>query len=322
MKHIVVLGNGITSKLFIYYLLKKSSNFKITQISCDDKFPPCSINSSSFVSLRGTNPGLSPLGEIIYDSYFFAKDFFEVNQPDGVTKGQLKSFSYTGDNHEKFLRRFPDAQKKDHYYVRAEEAYFITPTRFLKWIDEQTTGHNFINEEVINIEQDFVQTSNNDYAFDYLFVGTSAYSKIYSDRYPKSEIILNSNVIRGDFVSFPKDLGDISFGLENEHGYLIYRSDVLELLVGATTLKEPFPNNFELLKEQFNKMKGLIELELPQFETGKIFSGFRHKGKKRLPFWGNLFEKDNIYGVLGTYKNGYSIPFLACYRVVNDLLKK
>jgi glycine/D-amino acid oxidase-like deaminating enzyme len=116
----------------------------------------------------------------------------------------------------------------------------------------------------------------------------------------------SSSPVHGSYMEFDTDLAITSFSLTLEGHNLIYNHVFKKLIIGSTTettfLQLPMEKN---LREIYDFLKKEINLELPDFETGKMIVGLREKASKRTPY---LFEEDGLYFFGGLYKNGYSLP--------------
>ena len=93
---------------------------------------------------------------------------------------------------------------------------------------------------------------------------------------------------------------------------------VKKFVIGATTLKEGalFLERTDLLLGIYLHAKKYCPYTLPAFSQAKIYTGLRHLGYKRMPFWGKVGEK--TFAVHSLYKNGLSLSFLAANDLINQ----
>lgn len=338
-KKILVLGGGIAAEMVIFSLLKhhqfNKNQIQILQISNEFKYPPCSIHSTSFVCLRNTQKNLSELGDRIIDAYSKLKEFIALYEPNGIEKGLITHLATPGTEFEaKFKRRFPEFRADETFISFEEECFFFSPHRFMPWLKRSNDQIERLQAEILKLTDDKVITSAGEFYFDKVVIATSAYSKFFSDRYPKHQAIEKSVPISGSYLLFQHDFGDKSFGYELDESYVIYRGKEKELLVGATTVRldESYEHYKQRIHEDeklelldiYESLKSGLKplLELPDLAKAKSDRGFRHRGYKRNPFWGQMDEKGKVFGILGLYKNGYSLPFLAGPQLAEKILSK
>ena len=121
--------------------------------------------------------------------------------------------------------------------------------------------------------------------------------------------MVGSRVVKGSYGIFDDvTLGDSSFVFSCGKTNLIYRHRDRQAVIGGTTDQDQgVEPDLEALREQYKIIS--TTFSLPQFGRLKPGAGLRHRGPKRMPFWGRLSE--GVYGILGLYKNGWSLSFLA-----------
>ena len=107
---IVIVGNGVMAKVLTFYLNR--SGFKnITRIAEDTDIPMCSTRTTAINCLRGTQRGLSPLGDLIVDSFDQFEKFYHKFAPEGVSSSyEIQSWPKGSVDHDKWLRRFKSCQ--------------------------------------------------------------------------------------------------------------------------------------------------------------------------------------------------------------------
>jgi hypothetical protein len=170
-KEFVIIGNGVASKILAMYLYKEFQR-PITIIANEDFAPMCSTRSTAINCLRGTQKGLSALGDMIVDSYDEFVEFYNeyvINgslcEPGcGVVSGIEKTVELQlwQENRERWLRRFGKCEQYDRlpffhnnlnecFEGYQSDAYIFHPEVFLEWLDNQCEKE-FINDYVINVQ--------------------------------------------------------------------------------------------------------------------------------------------------------------------------
>jgi hypothetical protein len=104
-----------------------------------------------------------------------------------------------------------------------------------------------------------------------------------------------------------------SFSFVIEEIHFIYRKEAQDFLLGATTTNNQlnFLHDIQGMKDQYLRFKKYTEgvITLPEFDSGELITGIRHKGQKRTPFWGKVNQ--DIYAIWGLYKNAWTMAFTA-----------
>lgn len=291
---VIIIGNGIASKVFLFSFLKRFSDRRVLVIE-SPLYPACSIKTTSHVAVAQAVEGSGPLGQLVVDSYLAFRQFFEIYSPKGVEKGHL------------FQDEFKDGV--DHF--------FITPSTLYSWFDEKTSGAgvNFCNDHVLSVEE-FAE-------------GVQLHSKETS--YITKKVLLapgagfNGITINGvdqdfyrGFVRRPGSYWIAEAGqYHHDHSWvftlgkanLIYRkSEQLFLLGGTTNQHDELAIDFKTLIEWHKNYAQELDF-LPDFKKGKVDSGLRLRGPKRMPFYGLIPPAQNVYALTGLHKNGFSYPF-------------
>ena len=88
---VIIIGNGIASKVFLFSFLKRFSDRRVLVIE-SPLYPACSIKTTSHVAVAQAVEGSGPLGQLVVDSYLAFRQFFEIYSPKGVEKGHLNPF--------------------------------------------------------------------------------------------------------------------------------------------------------------------------------------------------------------------------------------
>ena len=334
-KEFVIIGNGVASKLLAFYLYQKLKT-PITVIASEDFAPMCSTRTTAINCLRGTQKGLSALGDMMVDSFDEFVDFFQEYQPDGIEKSvELQLWQ---ENREKWLRRFGICEQFETlpFFQNAlnecfegyqSDAYIFHPEVFLEWLDNQYEKE-FLNDYVINVEKMGtsyqIQTQKGEIVeCQYLYLCTSYESPLFSNLVSEDKLrreLEHSKPVAGTYLKF--DINDFdlkevafkkSFSLVFDQIHLIFRRHANDVLIGSTSSnnsKNFLPDETGIFKQYETLQKHLQGvLTLPSFDKAELITGIRHKGQRRTPFWGKI--NDNCYGVWGLYKNAFSLGFSA-----------
>ena len=330
MIDLIIIGNGIAAQCFLWELSKSDKKISVLKISDERLAPSCSLNSTATISLRGAVRGVSPLGDLNFDSYKMAEAFIGKERPDGVVSSKFYSLCEEEEK-EEYVRRFgyleeirdigPLSLKKIHQ-GNIWDGYIIDPGKFLGFFQERTKKfHSSISAMVtatkITDEGVAVTTlDGNVYIARKLLICSGAYTKLYEALYPAHLAIKGSSSVPGAYLEKSGvDLGSTSFVVSLHGENLIYYSQTKTLKIGATTQKKGLeaPEYLKLLGiwESFHS---LFKEKIPKFSEFEIKVGLRHKGIKRMPFYGKLSE--NVFALMSLYKNGYTYPFLGAKEIL------
>ncbi|MEC8623349.1 MAG: FAD-dependent oxidoreductase [Bdellovibrionota bacterium] len=353
----VIIGGGISTYVFLDSFLEKvPKGHRVVHIKGQDMAPSCSLNSTAVCCLQGTQKGVSPLGDLLVESYALASSFFEKEHPEGVVKGkQYNQCELDGKNSViEYERRFksvddlkalgPFKNPLTPQKGKVWDAYFIDPAVYLKWFSKRVKKkakdrginylefYDFVTDITYDLNEGIILETHSEAFFkaDQLILATGAYSKLMKGFLPgQYEQLEKAKVVSGSYLVFENTGSDFkyeeSFCIAYKGHNFIYQHWNKCFLIGGTTdsndegaLKAP---QVVKLKEMYDVGKNELKLPLPPFEKGKTPVGLRQKGIKRMPFWGPLGkEKDNIYGILSLYKNGYTFSFKAARDLCSKLL--
>jgi glycine/D-amino acid oxidase-like deaminating enzyme len=337
-RRIVVIGSGIAALSTIFELNKNGFD-NILCISSDSFAPNCSYTSTGINALRGTESGLSPLGDTLIASHEAFSLFNEMYRPIGVTRAR-EIHCWQGEN-AKLLRRYKTFKQDNHFDFFSKklnknlnyfesDAYIISPDLILKWFRENSSFDS-VDDFVVDIKDTKVIGHNDSYCFDHLIICSGFLAMQFINLVDDVAVRKNlyySKPVSGSYVEF--DLSDFvgtNLNLENsfsfvfENCHLIYRKDSKKVIIGSTSQNNKLNllANKEELIEKYEKLKVLIGGEFPSFEDGYFYSGVRHKTQNREPFWGEI--NPNISAIWGLYKTGWSMSFLASKTIATLLVK-
>ncbi len=343
-KNIIVVGNGIAAKCVVYSLNNQGFN-NITLIADDIKAPRCSTRTTSTNCLRGTEKGVSDLGDLILKSYKDFEKFFQRHQPEGVTKSiETHTTPINTSKLDKWKRRYSVYTQKSlfDYFSREldqkffsvdNEAYFVFPELFFKWFDQKL---NFKQVEgfVEKIEgKSVLLKSSERIEFDELILCTSYMTKSFMDSMTEDKKLLlaKAKPVAGTYLSFALSLFDASqINLEKDYCFriddihLLVRPTAGDVLIGSSSRSTglDFSDDTAAMIEMYERFKNYMgeSLTLPSFEKADLLTGIRHKGRARRPFWGQVNE--NVYAVWGLYKNAFTFAFTAGEDIANLISTK
>jgi hypothetical protein len=324
IKNILIIGNGIAAWA-VQKELSAISGIKITNYSSEGFFPACSLRTTSINCLRGTERGLSQLGDIICESYADFERFILEQSPDGIFKGHEYQTWETEDK-EKWERRYKKFHQvasdpflqtlisKNSFYVK-NDAYFIDPNKLQKWFYKNSKVE-YINDTVTSItENNIVYSLKGVRKFDYIINcgGYKAHSIFRGLNKELDYYHEHSKPVAGSYLQIKLNKTTLNF--ENNFNivvgghHFIHRLDQGVLQIGSTSENNSsiYLPRTDLLRDIYSNIKKHIKLDIPDFEAFDISTGIRHKGHKRVPFMKRVCT--NKWAMTGLYKNGFSFAF-------------
>ncbi len=332
-KKILVIGDGVAAWCLLSRLSRTNSN--ITLISSSN-YPACSLSSTSINCLRGAQKNVSLLGDLIVDSYHAFERLIHDYNPDGVTEGvEYQIFNEI----EKWENRYPEylniindeflnSVVKNYQYYHPNKAYFVDPVKLKNWF-QSTFSNNvkYIDQTVasIRVNADKIKVIGEETdlgEFDKVYVCANYASKklLYGLNSEIDYKLDHCKPVAGSYLEVDisqcasKFSNDFNLCLDKWH--FIYRPSKGVIQIGSTTENncDSLVANVEELSKIYNHIRSNTNIELPEFSAFEQRTGIRHKGYKRLPYWGEVAP--NLYAIFGMYKNGYSFPFLASEQLV------
>ena len=335
---LIIIGNGIASQALLYFLKKKNFPLKnICQISADNLAQPASLNNTGLISPMGIKKGISPLGDILSTSWDFFTKWEKENKPNGVYKAQhylLATKDPLPHNHlNKLSRRFTKLDSisniagkelKEPLTGKIIPSYLIHPRIYLKWFKEKNKEVSLIKEMVCKVERKKQNwtlhlLNKKQITGTHLVIACGAFSKIAEDTFEK-KYFSQTKIAAGSFLQFKhpsfSSYAAITLGDFN----IIYRKE--NILLGATSDGSVLAPSLDRLQEFHRQIPLTLgdNFALPPLNQGKIISAYRHKGVKRLPFWGEMDK--NLYGIHSLYKNGLLTSLPAAEQLAETLVKK
>ena len=313
---IVIIGGGVLGKTLAFFLSRKNPDLRMALISCEKNYPSCSLKSTGIVSSFGIREGVSQLGDHLFHAHLKANEFFSSFKPDGI---ELSKHFFIGTNKiqwERITRRFGAVEK---YYLSKDifahhtKCYLVSPNKYLNWLKENTNCE-YYDRQVTSINKNCIKTSDGrTISSQTIVLTTGAYSIMGIPLLSNHREIEESSIVAGTYAVFKNiSLGKKSFVLSLDGANLVYRKEEKKLLLGATSDKgSSLVPNRKKLSTQYNMFSKIIKL--PPLESAQLEVGLRHKCRKRMPFVGQL--SNNLYGILGGYKNGYTIAPWAAEKI-------
>ena len=280
-----------------YFLYKRNSKLKIAVLYSSQR-EPCSLHSTGIISTFGVKRGSSLRGDMICQSVDKAENFFIEKNPQGV-------------------------KKVSHWYAHSNKeshCYLVTPHLYLDWLERESKCE-YWDECVEEVEESrVIVASGKVFEGKVIILASGAYIKKENKFFPVHPYIAGSSIVKGSYGFFESiDWKKSSFVFSIGKTNLIYRHEDKKILIGGTTDREDgIKPNSEAVENCYNIL--LEFFDLPPLDTINLGVGLRHRGVKRMPFWGEL--ANNVYGILGLYKNGWSFSFLAAEEILQQLARK
>ena len=308
---IAVIGSGVLGSLAAFWA--KNAGHHVTLFDAEEFIPKTTLRTTSIVALRGTKRGLSPLGDLICDSFQSFEVFFKKYQPHGVEVGS-ETVLWRTDMKDKYQKRYPQSFKLSSFeelVFRQElnsctsNVYHIYPTEFLKWLNADL---EIANELVLKVSEGTVFTMESEQTFDHvLFANSHGINSVQAAHNEETlQYLSKCSTVKGDYFYFdynPTAFSNHSFEFEGVH--LIFRKD--HMLVGSSSDKVDHLLFHKKSERIFDHLENFIDFEFPK--KREFISGLRQKGAKRTPFC--YVDQYQSY-LLGGYKNAFLFaPHLA-----------
>lgn len=301
----IVVGGGIGALSFFLELVRSNSSYKKKKwaIVFDHELAePCSLNTTSTVSLSRIDEGVSPLGDLLFKSFHHFKDQvypYLLAQKDFdfsrcIEKVSKEMLFFSAEEKEKSQRRFVDfkpnssevlsrQRTKDCLYRVDNESFVIDPKLLqetlldflnthldLVVINEFVTEMNCIsNEETAYL----LKTTKKTYSTSFVLDARGAYQKemasFFSQTFNQNEVEKRGlKTVAGSYLFFKGDKTPAlffkrSFYLVIDDINFIYRQKSNELILGSTS-HESFIRMPRLneLREKYDFIYSLLDEEL------------------------------------------------------------
>ncbi len=344
MKYVenIVVGNGIMAKQLIFELKKKFSD--ILCISSVDFAPPCSLKSTAINCLRGTEYGVSKLGNLIYDSHSCFEKFYEKFHPAGVDKAiEVQTWVEDGSTHAKWLRRYKEYKLTNRVpFIRNQlasplalvevEAYVLDTNILFDWYESQNKSishsENFV-KRVEKIEDGYrvFCISGDTFECKRLYLCTSYMTNNFVElcqSVQHREHLNKHKNVHGNYLYLKID-SSVDYGLCFKESFslsfnflrLIYRKESGELLLSVNdSNKDSFLFDQASIEKMYKDfIDNLCLFSMPSIHEWKIYTGVRSKGFRRLPFCEEVNK--NLYMITGLYKNAFSFSYFFSNQIVS-----
>lgn len=337
---ILIIGNGIASWALSAELSSLNRDMEILCIDGASYVNRCSFQTTSVNCLRGTRKGISPLGDLIVDSYHAFEDFYLKNAPQGIEKSsELQVWREDSPAADKWRRRFSSyshftQEENVPFSSKLEgcrsDAYLFSPNAFFTWHRNKFTNVLYEDDFVVGVtrsSEGFVVTTQKGkhHRADKVFVCCGILSHLFMDLAENEEhrkYFRSCRPVSGSYMQCDASLGEVGFSIAFEHYHLIYRSLEKIMILGQTS-----KNNCAVQISHTNELERIYtevctylgeSYQLPPFQAWDIHHGIRHKGHRRMPFWGEI--SSDVYAVCGLYKNAFSFSFLAAKELAKILV--
>lgn len=302
------MGNGIAAHAFLWTYAKmlKEHHLDVARRVIwlkSEIFPTCSLTSTSLISRAGLQYGVSELGDNLLRSYEIFEENFSHHPC--VTKAIQQHIEY-GDS-DNFKQRYADAPA--YCYLIDADSFLQELANDFDHLVEVKTGTVLAYDSTC-----LTLHSGERIQFDRCFLGLGACNNLIAP-------ISGTRAVAGQYAQCSVDLGADSFVISKGPHNLLYNAKVHQLMVGSLDDKED-QNGFPVVAARANALKELLSsfnYELPLGLKWHVFSGVRHKGQKRRPYWGNI--KGQVDGAHSLYKNGYTLAWLAAQEVAAKWIK-
>ncbi len=335
---LVVLGRGLAAMGLLWNVAKSAKGpDEIYWIghcaidSADKDSHLCSYYSTALVARQGIEKGISPLGDLLYSSYFDTLSFVKEFSPPGVCSLRRFHLNYGDDALAKIEARFGSTESLDFNGVHLEEgheeqALSFNPQIFLSWFEKEILGAlsqrqiktHLIEDLVTDVADDRIHTlQNGEFYFDKFANCSGAFACDFplikenlmkGHKIPKKAV---GHYLYWDGVEFEDvNIGDESFALTWKGHNLIYRSNDESLVWGGSTYNDAI--NAPRIKDLEQGLNELLS-HFPKFKfkgNKELRTGMRSKGVKRKPII-KLSDDGKHLSLNGYYKNGWSL----CHRL-------
>lgn len=331
MTTLAIIGAGIAGRTLLYSLAKSDLSFKRVLLFSTEVFAPaCSFHSTAVVAARGVTRGLSPLGDVLFDSFQQFEAHFHQDHPAGVQC--VPQLSGASQKLEQFRSRYSESfsaseiggiRLTSEYVLAQEKGYLIDPETYLKWMLDQSLSlpleihSDFVTEVIPGEKIKLLTQSGHKWDVDKLVFCGGAYNRHWKELF-SGQKISSSKPVHGSFLEYKElslPLNSLSLTLDGDN--FIYDKERGRLLIGSTTEDHGlYLGHKQKLREIYHRLVQKLELKLPTYAEGQVRTGIREKASKREPY---LCQQGNLWAIGGLYKNGYSAGLLLSQRLAQSL---
>lgn len=296
MDRILVIGGGVAAAGVQEALSsnKFAGKFHVDYVVSDSLARACSLRSTAVAALRGTRPGLSPLGDELVECWEVASKFYGRGHA-GVER--IRHTTWVGED-EKTRRRFQHLGQVPGPVE--EEAFLIVPEVFLGRLSPRDAFVQSLTATDGGWRVRYLGGEEQSYQRVVLATGAWASWMPAELKHPKVR------AVQGCYAAWDGiDLGREGFSHSFDGTNVVYQSSTTRLLLGATSVKDQTGEAFdhsELLARYQSATKKL-PLPWPAWERARFQTGIRSLSTDRRPFAREIAP--GLYAVGGFYKNGW-----------------
>jgi len=315
MARLVVIGEGVAATAFLFALTQKANVDKfssIIQIANDDLAPATSFRSTAIAALRGTRPGLSPLGDEIVEMWNYTRPLFAREPWSGLKETAVHSWVYS----DKAERRYGHLEKtsashfsakKSPRFITTEPGWIIEPATLLASVPrpklEKLKTVMTSLERVGDLWQVGI-TGGIKIEADVVVLATGPWSEWTRELFVGSPLESMKSTQGSFFQWDTADFGAKDFVIGLEGMVCVYHADLQRLILGATSVSGdatfiPHMTELDAIREAF---AAHVDINFPSGKPA-IITGLRAQTKGRRPWAGPIGS--NLYAVGGLYKTGW-----------------
>ena len=331
---VAVIGSGIAGQMLIYNLLKAKNLQKLDWYSADSFAPACSSSTTSIVRRSGITSGVSPLGDLLLESFEAFESLYESDKHLQACIDKSLHYELYPHDDEKLLERYPPQADSEPLFSRvdyktsSEQVYVVYPMRFKKYILDQFQnsglGHLY-SELVVEVKENkdsiFIQSQSETREYDYVFsaVGWN-YAAYY--QHPKFKNHVSGHYLELSAHFLDSELTQDSWSLSIDKINFIFRKKSQCLLVSAVNKQsiELLGSPSELGALYENAQQLFPTWNWPKLNSENLKVGVRVKGQKRYPI--SEWTTPRHASLNGLYKNGFSYAVKLSKDLINEMGEK
>ena len=315
MARLVVIGEGVAATAFLFALTQKANVDKfssVIQIANDDLAPATSLRSTAIAALRGTRPGLSPLGDEIVEMWNYTHPLFSRERWAGLKEAAVHSWVYSDKAERRYghLEKISTSQfsaRKSPRYITTEPCWIIEPATFLANVPQPKVER--LKTVMTSLERvgDMWQVGimgGIKIEADVVVMATGPWSEWTRELFVGSPLESMKST-QGSFFQWDNfDYGAKDFVIGLEGMVCVYHADQQRLILGATSISgdATFIPHLAELNAIRNEFAAHVNINFPS-EKPQIVTGLRAQTKGRRPWAGPIGS--NLYAVGGLYKTGW-----------------
>lgn len=300
---VLLVGSGVAAAGFLHH--RDKFPLEIDHVASPTVAPPCSWSSTAVAALRGTQKGLSPLGDELVEGWREAEQFFQTNPNPGAEEARHYTLVFdSGKNLQRFSHLTPTQAplelKSAAQLCVSERAWIIRPREFLAHLrprEAVLTGLQAIDGQW---EASFLGGEKRRYS--QVVLASGQWMSWMAGIVPVPKL----RAVQGSYYQWQNcDWGTESFSLSIDETNIVYHAPEQRLLLGATSVKDETGEfaDASALEELHRRAQEKIRRDLPAINQARVFTGIRSLSKDRAPFALNPLPGLHLIG--GLYKNGW-----------------